>query len=384
MESHQKLDSYSDIFDSPPDREMKEFLDTLRLAHTTVTVPAQLGAILATSLEHREPPPSAAIQSARWHVSSIPSRLALIAASLVVAVILIGATPEAIDILQRAFDLEPATHRMTELNLGTAVDMSSTVNGFTVRVERVYADANMVVIGYTMSGPDGREFNNFHPFDFEASSNPTLIDAKGVELLHGPIAWGAGVQDGRGGYVEVYDASTVWDGGPDLSVIWQVSAITAIEMQEQGADISSSAERTCDGEVCFLTVDGPFSFDLKIPLADSRVVQPHQELSAGDHNVILERVSTTPTNTQVDLRGAGPAARVEIVTSSATHSLLPPQVVPSSSTINDVWKYTLPESLLNEGSQWTVIVWMPNGEHDAALSASQTSLKFSIHVPTRT
>ncbi|MFN8536236.1 MAG: DUF4179 domain-containing protein [Thermomicrobiales bacterium] len=64
----------------------------------------------------------------------------------------------------QAFGMAAGTNRIVTQHLGKELGVSQTVNGFTVTIERVYADANQIVIGYSVSGPPDRTFNNFLAF----------------------------------------------------------------------------------------------------------------------------------------------------------------------------------------------------------------------------
>ena len=107
-----------------------------------------------------------------------------------------------VPILQRALRLERGLQRIQEQHLGQEVDLRQIVAGFTVAVQRVYADANRIVIGYTVSGPADIAFNNFSPID------TVLTDQEGREYpTHSGI--GAGMEGDTGGYVLSFDAGVL-------------------------------------------------------------------------------------------------------------------------------------------------------------------------------
>ena len=66
--------------------------------------------------------------------------------------LLVGGTVYAASPQMREIFLKYAGH-IEKAGLVQQMDMSQTVNGVTVRLERVYADNNEVLLGYTVSGP---------------------------------------------------------------------------------------------------------------------------------------------------------------------------------------------------------------------------------------
>ncbi len=77
---------------------------------------------------------------------------------------------------------ERARRAVDGRQLGHDLNLSQTANGFTVTVGRVYADANEITIGYTVTGPPGRDYVTIAVGD----GAPTLIDARGQRLKVAP------------------------------------------------------------------------------------------------------------------------------------------------------------------------------------------------------
>lgn len=169
----------------------------------------------------------------------------------------------------------PSTRRIIGLDLGREVDLARTMGGFTVTVERVYADPNQIVIGYSISGPPGREFANFHPFDPADSAAPRLTDARGRHFPHAPTSWGAGIEDGAGGYVEVFDATSIVGVPQELSLRLSIPALTVIERVEDEASVARAGASSCEPGICRFTVPGPFTFDITVPFEPGRMADLH-------------------------------------------------------------------------------------------------------------
>lgn len=294
----------------------------------------------------------------RFRHSDIPvsRRLSVIFGSLLVVLILAAAAPKVLSIVEQALDQDPGTQRILVLGLGKEVDLSHTVSGFTVAIKRVYADPNQIVIGYTISGPPGREFVNFHPFDLADSTAPTLTNEQGHQFGHAPLNWGAGIEDEVGGYVEVFDATSIMNFPQELSLRLDIPAITAIERVEDRVSQQYPAASSCEPGFCRFSVPGPFVFDLMVPFEPGRAAELHQVSVVDGKTVTLERVATTPTGTRVDLNGVGPNAEVELLVDGESYALQPPGAISTQATDDPVHAFTSPSSLLDEHGEWTLVV----------------------------
>lgn len=322
----------------------------------------------------------------RFGRSDLPvsRRLSVLFGSLLVALILAAAAPTMLSIVEQALDQDPGTQRIVRLELGKDVDLSHTVNGFTVVIKRVYADPNQIVIGYTISGPSGREFVNFHPFDLADSTAPTLTDEQGNEFPNAPASWGAGIEDDVGGYVEVFDATSIMSFPNELLLRLDIPAITAIERVEDGVSQQYPAASSREPGLCRFTVPGPFAFDLTVPFEPGRATDVRQVSEANGKTVTLERVATTQTGTRVDLRGAGPNAGVELLVDGESYQLQVPGAIPSAASASSVWSYTTSESLLDQQGEWIVEVTIEKSAVDSSSNAGEPApsvFRFSFSMP---
>lgn len=218
-------------------------------------------------------------------------------------------------LVDRALSLRPGTARIVEANLGQQVNLSRSVAGYTMTINRVYADANRVVVGYTLSGPSGRHFTYGFFID------PTLTDAQGTTLAPAENSGSAPENNAQGGYF-AFDAGGATRGAGALALHLSVPYIRAFEKLDgaepaavpgeayssnslgRGASSSSSLTRA-------VTVTGPFVFDLAVPfdpsirrapvLEGQRFVQAQR---VGGTALTLDQVAVTPTETRLYVRGA--------------------------------------------------------------------------------
>src|SRR5919205_760045 len=122
-------------------------LDRVGQLSRSSTLPPQHEARVVHALRER-----AAERSRNDTARRLPRRLlaqhrslALVAVVAVALVTLAGAAYATVPALSRVFDMGVADNVLTE-NLGTRINQSQTVAGYTMTVERAYADSNRVLI----------------------------------------------------------------------------------------------------------------------------------------------------------------------------------------------------------------------------------------------
>jgi hypothetical protein len=167
--------------------------------------------------------------------------------------------------------------------LAQEMELSQTVDGVTVRLERAYADQNVVLVGFTVSGPEARYYA-------EAGK---LTTADGQDL-HGMI--GMGVVPGskvvlgswqsseRAALITAFDASSL-EGNP---------AELNLTLETRVADSTTTGESTTMGKATI----GPFKFDFSIPFHAGKVIDIRQTVEAAGVPVTLEQVVISPWATR--------------------------------------------------------------------------------------
>lgn len=290
----------------------------------------------------------------RWRPSLLraPRRARVAAVALVAAFCLLGAGYGLRSGLDHLIAVHTGTAAIASRHLGQEVNASRTIQGFTVSVRQVYADPNQIAIGLTVSGPPGRTFNNIVPWGdlsttpgHQVATSPILTDDQGRELRGGLGGEQGGVVDGTAAYLLTYDGSGIPIGRKQIDVRLTIGKLTAYE--------ALGANRYRD-----VTVDGPFTFDLTIPVEPGRVASLNLVAESGGVPVTLERVVTAPTGTRVSLRGAGPDAVVQLTAGSQTYRLHPPdgQAAPASWAVDSRWDYVTGASLVDWHGESTLTV----------------------------
>lgn len=291
-DSQQLYASYPDLLDeSSDDVDLVSLIRDLDAASATVRPPASLPASIEQALRERVAERERRGKRARPSLllSRLPRHLGAVAAVLLALVLLTGVAYAVVPILSRAFGRDPGLQPILQANLGKEVNHSQTVDGFTVSIQRVYADANRVVIGYTVSGPPGRTFTNFF------LDKPRLVAANGAILPY-RARTDAGTDSGTGGYVMWYDAADIAGNPKELDLRLEIPGIQAIQPTHLSPTPQPPAPQPP------VRLPGPFEFRFTVPFIPGRVAEVNQTVTAGGIPVTLERVVVTPTETRAFLR----------------------------------------------------------------------------------
>ncbi len=213
-----------------------------------------------------------------WWMRVVPTtRLGWASLALVLLLAFAGAS-WAGSARNRAFRVEPGLRHIEQAGLGQEVNLSQTVDGVTVTLQRVYADANRIIVGYTVSGPTAQK----HGFP-----ETILTDDRGNVFPHSTEA----AQPEFPPYAEA--AQDIY-----IKTIGCVSSFEADAVQ--GTPATLSLHLLID-LVSMETATGPFTFDFSVPFDAGRDVEVQQTVEAAGVAMRLERVVVTPSETRAIL-----------------------------------------------------------------------------------
>lgn len=255
-------------------------------------------------------------RSSRWAQLMPNTRLgwAFLALALFLA---FGAVAYAVvPVVSRLFQQEAGLRHVEQANLVQELNLSQTVDGVTVTLERAYADANRIVVGFTIKSPPGQRYHARHL---------TLTDAAGT-VFPGTVGYGVTGQSdilgvslppGEGAYVLAFDAAAV-EGAPaelDLRLVMEVEELVLPpDAPEPPPTPDSPPAEPPDSIVVEVlrplpvgAIVGPFTFDFSVPFIPGRVAEVNQTVEAARVAICLERVVVTPSETRAYLRFDSPA-----------------------------------------------------------------------------
>ncbi len=207
---------YPELLGKREDPDLLRLLADLDELHSVPEPsPAVRGAVAAAlSAQARSAPaamtprvasPERWVRTVRW-----AAQRPLAVAMLMLALLLLGgAAFVAEPLLKQVFNMEPGTQQLLELKLAQDVHLVRQIDGFTVTIEKVYADSNRVVIGYTVATPPNHGYA-------VSLLNPVLTTADGLTLPGGD-AVGTGAQNNAQATIAFFDTSQITGAPPVCS-----------------------------------------------------------------------------------------------------------------------------------------------------------------------
>lgn len=215
--------------------------------------------------------------SSRWSGLMPKTRLAWALVSLVI-LMLVGGTVYGASSLIRELFQKYATH-IEQAGLAQELDLSQTIDGVTVKLERAYADANVVLVGFVVSGPKARYFADFGQLSTADGQN--ISGMIGIGTVPGSdVVFGSWRPSERVAMIAAFDASSVKGAPSELSLRLETSVADSPIPGENQASV------------------GPFIFDFNILFHTGKVINVGRTVEAAGVPVTLEQVVISPWATR--------------------------------------------------------------------------------------
>ncbi len=179
---------------------------------------------------------------------------------------------------------DPGLASVAQAGLVRALSLSDTHDGATLTLERAYADANRIVIGYSLRVPEA--FGDYGGISADMQVTP-LTDSAGRWYSR---TGSGGFADGRGAfyaYVVSFDAAPLPPGVQEATFDLTFPEVTGIPKGTSKTEVLAR---------------GPWRFHFTVPVQPGRVVDQPQAIAAAGSTVRLERVVITPSLTRVWVR----------------------------------------------------------------------------------
>jgi len=206
----------------------------------------------------------------------------LAAAMLMLSLVLLGGAAFAVEpLLKQVFNMEPGTQQLLELKLAQDVHLVRQMDGFTVTIEKVYADSNRVVIGYTVATPPNHGYAM-------SLLDPVLTTADRLTLAGGDFM-GTGIQNNAQATIAFFDTSQIT--GTPSSLQLHLTARGLGGMEDAGSPTVHPYQ-----------VLGQLDFDFMVAFHPGHITAPHETVSVGGQSMTLERIVVTPSQVRVYLR----------------------------------------------------------------------------------
>lgn len=245
---------------------------------------------------------------------SMPRRVGIV---MVLGMIITFATAGALSIYIRWYEeWQPDRQQLDERGLLREIGQSRTANGYTVTLRHAFADANLVILDYTVSDAAGRIISDMRPIEM------TLTDSRGIIL---PSVLGSRtveVDPGVLGQVVYFDAAGLGDtpsavnlrfsltlatrsgGAPPVTLAVNQEPSRAMGGESQGV----AATPTLITPMSYRPIAPPFTFDFTVAFEPGSRLEDPQVVTAADVPMTLRRVVNTPTESRATVCFAPPNA----------------------------------------------------------------------------
>ncbi|MER3544403.1 MAG: hypothetical protein C4311_07310 [Chloroflexota bacterium] len=303
-------------------------------------------------------------------------------------------------VVSRVFQITSGWQHVEETHLAQEVHLSQTIGDWTVTLERVYADANQILVGYTVSGPP------------EANPNQARVTLRDDQSRSFPEMAGAGVAGasellgiqlppGQGAYVSAFDASAIQGQPAKLNLHLEIGLRRLVPVGDAPAMPLPTAPPTSTVVLAPAMqyqeepLAGPFTFDFSVPFIPGRVALVQESVRVAGVTVRLDRVVVTPSETRAILCFDPPQGKSEhwvpVATLEAGGGLNSDTAVASTGLISGsaleragCYRYSFLAPLADWQGEWKLTVTELVGM-DPTRPGEQTRIQgpwaFTFHVP---
>jgi hypothetical protein len=209
-------------------------------------------------------------------------RPARLVAMLAITLFAVVAVVYAIDaIVQRAREMDAGLSGVE----GYELNISQTVDVYTVNLQWAHADANRVSVAMGITGADGVPYTNLTP------RNATLMDDAG-NVFTSNGGYGSGIADGMSGEVLTFDTSSLSE-LPDVLNLHLEMSIDVLTTQSRTQTPNGDYDDWNIGPV------GVFIFDFSVPTTAAQLIELHESVEVAGVTVTLQRVTISESQTRV-------------------------------------------------------------------------------------
>ncbi len=391
---------YPDLLGPRADARTRRFVTDLDRVCTVTAPPphvrAALDEALLTPLAARRRPTT----TERARPVRVWGRRRPLLVSLALLLLLVGAVAvhASLSVVDHAYsDTTPGLQPMMR-QYGAAIVRQRSVCGYTLTLWQAYADANRIIVGYSLTGPAQRKFVAL------GADWPSLDDRHWHHFAHVDLGMSRSMFGATEGYFAAFDAAPLAVSARTVALRLTLPSVTMYEKVDGTEPRAVPCERyaplgtgTVYGPLRVVTVQKHMTIAFQAPVnTDRRVITPHQASSAGPTTLILDRVVVTHSAVRVTLRRAtpGPLLEAATLTLSGPHTkpldALPlfwwtwdtPTVVPTSRLYSFDFAHPLLPFARYEGA-WTVTVstQLQNAALPPARRLRGGPWVFHIHLP---
>ena len=220
-------------------------------------------------------------KSSRWYGFTPQTRLAWVLLPLLL-VLLIGGTVYAASPVMREFFQKFAGH-IENKGLVQELNISQTIDGVTISIQRAYADSNVILLGTMVSGP-AKDYDMFIG-DLSTDDGYIFPGMLAVSTVPGSEdILGEWAEGERRAVISSYDASKLEGAAAEIHLKLKIDV----------------EERTALGEES--RTMGPFVLSFTLPFNSGKAIEVNQTVEANGIPITLQKVVISPWVTQVAIQ----------------------------------------------------------------------------------
>ena len=175
------------------------------------------------------------------------------------------------------------TGEIEEAGLARELDVSQTVGDITVRLERAYADGNVVLAGFTIAGHGDKYFTHKNELETDNGQILPMMFSMGV-VPGSEMVMGDWRPSERIAFMAAFDASPITGEPSSLNLILHLQISESPLPEEIQSSINS------------------FSFDFSVPFTIAKTVNVEQTVEESGIAITLDKIDITPWATKAVFR----------------------------------------------------------------------------------
>ena len=223
------------------------------------------------------------------------------------------------------------TERITEEDLGTDLNLTQQVDGFTVTIGQVYADPYSVAMTVRVTPPDGlpagnTQIHQWNLYDesgaFLRTPGAQLGAADGTQILtfyNNQLPPGETVARYRYEITDLrYMAPPTVVNGEEIPI---QEIAPGVPCQREPAHRGQPSGQAVDETRCYLIASQPLDFEFEVPIGPGVSVTPGEQIATNGSVANVTQVTGGRIGASVDVEGIGPFASVSVETNGQTFPL---------------------------------------------------------------
>jgi hypothetical protein len=209
-------------------------------------------------------------------------------------------------IVNQLFRQDVGLSHVEQAGLSQEIDRSQTIDGVTVTLEQGYADANRIVVGFTLGSSDGQRYE---PHATLSDGQGTVFpQTTGLGLTGQSDVVGISLPPGEGSYVLSFDASGLRDTPATVDLHLEVM-LREFVVPAAEPTLSLAQDELPEAPVDSMVVEvsplpmegklvGPFAFDFDLPFNPGHVIMMEQIVEAAGVPLEVRHVVVTPSESR--------------------------------------------------------------------------------------